>query len=343
VLLYHVQGYVVGKLGRPAGAIGAVRDVLETGSFGVPLFFAISGYILCRPFLGGRNVSLRRYFLRRFTRLEPPYILRMLLVFTAKIAGLGLAGAALFPNLVASLLYSHNLVYAEHSAVNGVAWSLEVEWQFYLLAPLLFLALVKARPAWRHLGLACLVGLGGLAYAVDARTHPRFSLSLLHYFGFFASGMWVAVLDEDHAGAGRGQRRLDLAGAGAAIAIVAILVSRPVLVPLLPALTGVVVFAATRGPWLRALLGWWPIYCVGAMCYTIYLYHFFVVSAVGKLIGATLGWPADPAMALLLLAAIAVPVVVVACLLPYLLIERPFMVWRPGRNRLADAYRELLH
>jgi len=112
-------------------------------------------------------------------------------------------------------------------------------------------------------------------------------------------------------------------------------------VPLLPLLTALVLLAGTRGKLFRRVLGWWPIYCIGAMCYTIYLYHFFVVSAMGKLIGATFGWPADPGASLLLLGGLAVPLVVLACMLPYLLIERPFMVWRPGRNRLSDAFREL--
>ena len=54
------------------------------------------------------------------------------------------------PNLIASLFYSHGLVYGRESAINGVAWSLEIEIQFYLLTPLLVLMFrlrnVVARP-----------------------------------------------------------------------------------------------------------------------------------------------------------------------------------------------------
>ena len=66
-------------------------------------------------------------------------VLLLLLVFTAKVLLLGVAFADLWPSLLASLAYSHGLVFGSHSLVNGVAWSLEVEWQFYLLAPLVFL------------------------------------------------------------------------------------------------------------------------------------------------------------------------------------------------------------
>src|ERR1051326_6201338 len=45
---------------------------------GVELFFAISGFILGLPFASARlleesRVNLKQYFLRRLTRLEPPY------------------------------------------------------------------------------------------------------------------------------------------------------------------------------------------------------------------------------------------------------------------------------
>ncbi len=43
----------------------------------------------------------------------------------------------LLPHLGASVLYIHNLVYGVWSTVNPVAWSLEIEVQFYLMAPLL--------------------------------------------------------------------------------------------------------------------------------------------------------------------------------------------------------------
>jgi peptidoglycan/LPS O-acetylase OafA/YrhL len=51
---------------------------------GVELFFAISGFILGVPFAssylqGAPKVKLKQYFLRRLTRLEPPYILSLMI------------------------------------------------------------------------------------------------------------------------------------------------------------------------------------------------------------------------------------------------------------------------
>jgi peptidoglycan/LPS O-acetylase OafA/YrhL len=57
------------------------RDVvfpfMHIGTIGVPLFFAISGFVLSLPFaehyLNGRSrPRIGKYYLRRITRLEPP-------------------------------------------------------------------------------------------------------------------------------------------------------------------------------------------------------------------------------------------------------------------------------
>ena len=67
----------------PANQHGLLR-LLGHGGYGVELFFAISGFILAWPFArqhlqAGRKVKLGSYFLRRVTRLEPPYILMLLI------------------------------------------------------------------------------------------------------------------------------------------------------------------------------------------------------------------------------------------------------------------------
>ena len=45
----------------------------------------------------------------------------------------------LSPRLLASMTYTHNAIYNEFSQVNFLAWSLEIEFQFYVLAPMLVL------------------------------------------------------------------------------------------------------------------------------------------------------------------------------------------------------------
>ena len=60
------------------------------GRHGVELFFVISGFVLAAPFAksaigGGKQVSVKKYFVRRLTRLEIPYLLSLLILFLIKI------------------------------------------------------------------------------------------------------------------------------------------------------------------------------------------------------------------------------------------------------------------
>src|SRR4051812_39015821 len=73
VVFLHLGTYV-GNFGHPD--IG----IFSIGGKGVELFFVISGFVLATPFVryrlaGGKPVRLKPYFLRRLTRLEPPYLL----------------------------------------------------------------------------------------------------------------------------------------------------------------------------------------------------------------------------------------------------------------------------
>lgn len=337
VILYHMQGYVGHALGQDHPRT-LLHSVFRLGDFGVPLFFSLSGYIIACPFLGAKPPALRAYFLRRITRLEPPYIISMLLIFALKVVVSGLALVALLPHLLASLVYLHGWIYGTPSLVNVVAWSLEVEWQFYLLAPLLFIGVLRLRPSWRWVGLGLLLLAGGWFHQQAASLSNALGLSLLHYFGFFVAGVWVAT-SEGRWPRGQGQSGYDLLGLMAVVGMFWILLGHPQWKFLLPVATALFVFAALRGPLLRTGLGWWPVHCIGAMCYSIYLYHFLVISLVGRVLQHVPGWLASPDRAMLLMAGVGLPVVIAACALPYLLIERPFMVWRPGHNRLRDAFK----
>src|SRR5690242_3192979 len=82
VVLFHLNGYLTAKASSPEYASAAHSDLLShaalVGFHGVELFFMISGFILGLPFAahhlaGTLPVSLPKYYLRRLTRLEPPY------------------------------------------------------------------------------------------------------------------------------------------------------------------------------------------------------------------------------------------------------------------------------
>lgn len=110
---------------------------------GVELFFAISGFILGVPFasrylLHTPKVDLKSYFLRRLTRLEPPYFLALFAWAAMQRLVAHRSVTDMAPHLLAHSLYVQNLTFGAFvGAVNTVAWSLEVGIQFYILVPLL--------------------------------------------------------------------------------------------------------------------------------------------------------------------------------------------------------------
>jgi peptidoglycan/LPS O-acetylase OafA/YrhL len=86
--------------------------------------------------------------LRRLTRLEPPYIIALVIFFIANVWVLhAYSFKSLLPHFFASMAYLHNIIYQSFSWILPVAWSLEVEVQFYVLAPLFFLFFSKTTKA----------------------------------------------------------------------------------------------------------------------------------------------------------------------------------------------------
>lgn len=328
VILYHLCGFYLVKTGRPPDALARV---LEYGNFGVPLFFAISGFVIALPFARARLAgtpapSLRAYYLRRLTRLEPPYVLNLLLLTAALVASKGLSLGLLLPHLGASLIYSHTQAYGAFSVVNGVAWSLEVEWQFYVLAPAMVSVFRIRDPRWRRLLLlAVLLGWSAAAEAgpVDS---PRFTLSLLFYAPYFLAGLLLADLYVSAwATAPRPSAAWDLAATGCWLALVPLLAGPRSLQALLPLVVLGAYVGAFRGVLWPRVLTRPAVYLVGGMCYTIYLYHFFFISLLGnRVLG--LCSPSWPVWANVLVLSLTVaPLTIAACALLFVLTEKPFM------------------
>ncbi|MFN3021588.1 acyltransferase family protein [Chryseobacterium sp. TY3] len=133
-----------------------IKKLISHGNFGVELFFVISGFILGLPFCkyylhNGKKVDIKSYFIRRLTRLEPPYIISLVLFALASVIFLNMTIGTMFRSFFSSLFYIHNFVYpGEKPLLNGVAWSLEVEVQFYILAPILALFFFSIKSLYKR-------------------------------------------------------------------------------------------------------------------------------------------------------------------------------------------------
>jgi peptidoglycan/LPS O-acetylase OafA/YrhL len=333
VVLYHLNGYLMTKAAfyehGSAAPDWLCRGAL-VGFHGVELFFVISGFILALPFAahhlsGAPAVSLHKYYLRRLTRLEPPYFITIFLLLPLGLWVHPVPASAIIPHLAASLAYLHNVIYGTQSTVLGVAWSLEIEVQFYLLVPLLTLvfAIRSARLRRSVLVGITLATLG--AQMLFVPHHPRVQLSILAFLQFFLIGflladVYLATWKETS------RRRLHwdvIALAGWPLLFLA-LQFQPLTHWAFPALVFVLYCAAFRGRWInRFFCNRW-ITAVGGMCYSIYLIHYAVISSVGrftKAVGARL-----PNSAYLVLQFVLVgSAIVIFCGMYFLVLEKPCM------------------
>jgi peptidoglycan/LPS O-acetylase OafA/YrhL len=293
VVLFHLREYTLAK--HMSGAslhlweVGLSR-VLGAGHYGVQLFFVLSGFLLAMPFakwrLGfGTRPELKRYYLRRLTRLEPPYILALLLTFAGIILVNGAKHAhGYVPSLIASLLYQHNIFFNAPSYVASIAWSLEVEVQFYVLAPVLARVFSIQNMIVRRVFLAGIAVAAPPLRLLGARYGlPTFGLSLPGYIEFFAVGFLLSdfylVNWKERPTC---SRIWDILGVPAWFFLIVSLtldIPKSLHAPL-------ILFAyvcAFRGTVLNRILSYRGLTTIGGMCYSMYLLHYPVISAVGRL------------------------------------------------------------
>lgn len=160
MLLAHARFRLCG----PAGIFPhqQLEHFLAQGVIGVPIFFGISGLLIGARLLEERalrgTISLRGFYLRRFCRILPPYLLCL-----AAIALLGaLRGVEIATSdLLACLLFVRNYVPGENAAswFTNHFWSLAVEEHFYLLLPGLLVLARPRRAAAILLGASALIAV----------------------------------------------------------------------------------------------------------------------------------------------------------------------------------------
>jgi len=345
VVLLHHMGQILAKHGLSyesacrsfTGVDYFLIRICRQGQFGVPLFFAISGFILSLPFArwrlsGESRPGLTRYFIRRLSRLEPPYILSMLIhypivafLFTHGLLKLGGTWTSMLGNLAASLCYVHNSIFQTSSLLNGVAWSLEVEVQFYVLAPLLCAAFAVRSTALRRAFLGCVILLFGALndFIFPQRWWATYSLAgYLQYFlaGFLLSDFYVMSDWEDK------PRRMswDVIGITTAAALLWCLLSD---LPryALPFLVLASFVGGFRGRILNRLLRNPALWAIGGMCYSIYLYHAVLVAIAAKVTAPLYGPSMSFAAGFLWQSLLALPFVLFVCAFLYLAVEKPCM------------------
>jgi peptidoglycan/LPS O-acetylase OafA/YrhL len=196
-------GHVVGQR-TPQQMFGPVLgELLASAGSGVPIFFALSGYLIVRPFarafIDGRPPpSIVRYLRHRAFRILPAFwviLTALIVIYGVNDARLGhLASMYAFDVNWQTLFFgsSHRL---------APAWSMNVEVRFYVGVALLAIALVLLRRPLRRsrraragvlLAAALATGLGSLI----AYRHTSQAAALTvptQFYGFFPGLVFASI------------------------------------------------------------------------------------------------------------------------------------------------------
>lgn len=319
-----------------------------TGGFvGVDVFFVISGFLITglmlREIERTGRLSLGRFWARRVRRLLP--------ATAVVLAATGAMAVALLPftrwpsiagDLTASALYVVNWRFADES-VNYLAsedapspvqhfWSLAVEEQFYVLWPLLILALllICRRRGWalrRTLGVGVMaIAVPSLAWSIHLTTRdpgPAYFVSTTRLWEL-AIGAMLAIGIRKVTGMRRGVAHLVGCAGLVAIGWSALTFDAdtpfPGVAALAPTLGAAAVIAAGASDVRNGagvLLSWRPMRDIGALSYSLYLWHWPV------LVAATALWGRDDRTLWLPVAVLAIGFSVVPAWFTYRVVEAP--------------------
>jgi peptidoglycan/LPS O-acetylase OafA/YrhL len=133
VLFYHSMHSGSAAVGVPTVAISPFSVLLYEGHVGVALFMVLSGFILANGTFG-KDISYAGFLRNRVLRIFP--LMTVALMFSlAAVRDLDL-GKAIAPFM---LLANTKAAFIEPSGIIATIWTVSVEFQFYLIAPFLFL------------------------------------------------------------------------------------------------------------------------------------------------------------------------------------------------------------
>lgn len=171
-------------------------SILARFDFFVPVFFALSAYLLWRRHRDDHR--WRRYYTKRALRILPAYWATVIGVFLLLPDAFGTRPATILANLTLTQIY----VPAALAPGLTHLWSLCVEVAFYLVLPLIALAL-RRRTAQIRIALIIAVSLLSLGWsflpfvmATPAPGLPNLQIFPISYICWFAIGMLAAELED---------------------------------------------------------------------------------------------------------------------------------------------------
>jgi len=163
-----------------------IMGVEDLGALGVSVFFVISGYLVSASY----ERDPKSYLLKRILRIEPGLI-ASLVVTVAALGFVTTASAAAYWPQAGLYVLRNALLYPATYAlpgvfqdvpmagvVNGVLWTLRLEFTFYIV-----LMLIRARLAW----VLALAAICAVVFVTMTFTHPHWAQEKLTRIAFLGA------------------------------------------------------------------------------------------------------------------------------------------------------------
>ena len=257
------------------------------GFSGVDVFFVISGYLMSCIFMSKVDsgiVGVFSFYKSRFLRIYPALISMIFISYLA----LNLVGAKgwmldFYNEAKYALIFISNIFYNSHSGYFDVSadsrwllhtWSLSVEWQFYILFPLIVLLAVKTinKSNILFLYVALFIVSMFICFVVmkDDRNNAFYSLFSRSWELF--AGAIVSLLSFQKSYAVK--RTVELSGI-LLIVLSSLTLSNnhwPDIYTIIPVLgCSLVILSSIDNT--KSILRWWPLQRLGDISYSFYLWH----------------------------------------------------------------------
>lgn len=313
------------------------------GTVGVFIFFAISGFILSLPFArhylhGSKKVEIKTFLLRRFTRLEPPYIFWMTIFLLVLISQGSMPIVDLIKHWLASIFYLHNVLYQGYSIINPIAWTLEIEIQFYLLAPFITFIFFSIKDKLvRRLAIVAFIFLWMSLQHYHGWIHYPQKLTLLAHLHYFLIGFLATDLYLESRSLLKKYLLFDLIGVLAFFTLMITWSEEYLKSILFTVALLLLIISAFKGKLLNKFLSNNWIASIGGMCYTIYLIHLplleFQFNLTRKFITIE-----NYYLNFLIQFLIALPLIIGISAIFFLIIEKPFME-KDWHRKLAGKFK----
>lgn len=190
---------------NPVLKVGAFRidfnPVVRSGAVMVDLLLMLSGFLLFLPY--ARSMvekaplpKVGEYYLKRATRILPSYwgCLFIILFFFALPKDEYCTAGEMWLDLLSHLTFTHTFFTQSYlnTRLNGVLWTLAVEVQFYLIAPLVCRAFVR-KPAVTYCVMVCAAFLWRFVYVLPKPDTSMYFNQLPAMLDVYANGMLGAL------------------------------------------------------------------------------------------------------------------------------------------------------